>query len=131
MLVRVDEHAVVASEAAAQLLELRPQLRVAVVPRVAREPAFAGGGLAPRRVVAERSGDDRARVRQQRLRMARHLGLRHREAHVREESALAALADVPLGVDVRLGARGADDVEPDLRTETLELVRVHAGSVPR
>ena len=33
--------------------------------------------------------------------MARHLGLRHREAHVGEKAALAPLADVPLRLLVR------------------------------
>ena len=59
--------------------------------------------------------------------MARHLRLRHREAHVREEAAFAALADVPLGLDVRLCSRGADDVEAELGAKTLELARSHAG----
>ena len=52
---------------------------------------------------------------EQRLRVAGDLGLRHREAHVGEEAARAALADVPLGVRVRLGGRRSDDVDPELR----------------
>ena len=46
--------------------------------------------------------------------MARDLGARHREAHGAEEPALPALADVTLGVVVRRGRRGADDVEAEL-----------------
>ena len=47
--------------------------------------------------------------------MAGDLGPRHREAHVREQATLAALADVPLGVLVGLGGRRADDVDAELR----------------
>ena len=46
--------------------------------------------------------------------MTGHLRAGHREAHVGEESALPALADVPLGVVVRLGRRCTDDVDPEL-----------------
>ena len=46
--------------------------------------------------------------------MARDLGPRHREAHVGEQAALAPLADVPLGLLVGLGRRGADHVEAEL-----------------
>ena len=49
--------------------------------------------------------------------MARPLGLRHRELHVGEEAALAALADVPFGLLVRLGAGDPDDVEAELRCQ--------------
>ena len=54
--------------------------------------------------------------------MARHLGLRHREAHVCEEAACAALADVPLRVGVGLRRRRADDVEAELVPQPLELL---------
>ena len=63
--------------------------------------------------------------------MARLLGPRHREAHVGEEPALAALADVPLGVGVGLGRRDADRVETELLCESLEFRSGHADSLPR
>jgi hypothetical protein len=63
--------------------------------------------------------------------MARHLGLRHREAHVREEAALAALADVRSVSLVRLARARADDVEAELLHRTLELARVMPRIVPR
>src|SRR5262245_37647493 len=46
--------------------------------------------------------------------MARDLGPRRREPQSSEQAALAALADVPLGVGVRLRACDADRVEPEL-----------------
>src|SRR5436305_14699898 len=49
-----------------------------VLPGVAREPPLAGLRLGRRRVVAERRRYDRSRAREQALRMARRLGLRHR-----------------------------------------------------
>ena len=52
--------------------------------------------------------------------MAGDLGPRHREAHVGEQAARTALADVPLGLLVRLGGRRADDVDPEL-LQALEL----------
>ena len=104
VLVRVDEDAVRAADAPAELVELLPQAGVRVEPRVARQAAVPGGALRLGQPVAERRRDDRARAGQQRLGMARLLGPRHREAHVGEEPARAALADVPLGLGVRLGA---------------------------
>ena len=41
VLVRVDEHAVLAAEPPAERVELLAQLRVGVAPRVARQPAVA------------------------------------------------------------------------------------------
>ena len=55
--------------------------------------------------------------------MARPLGLRHRELHVREEAARAALADVALGLGVRRRRSGTDDVEPELLAESFEFRR--------
>jgi NADPH:quinone reductase-like Zn-dependent oxidoreductase len=63
--------------------------------------------------------------------MARLLRVRHREAHVGEEPACAPLADVPLGVDVRLRRCGADGVDPDLRSQLPEVLDDHVDSVPR
>src|SRR5439155_11937314 len=82
VIVLVDEHAVLAAEPPAERLELLAELRVRVEPGVARKPTLAGLELGLRRVVAESSGDDRARVREERLRVARDLGAGHREAHV-------------------------------------------------
>ena len=62
--------------------------------------------------------------------MARHLRLGHREPHVREEAALAAVPDVRLGFRIRLRARRADDVESELRADRLQLLPVHGDSVP-
>ena len=59
--------------------------------------------------------------------MTGDLGPRHREAHVREQATLAALADVSLGVLVGLCGRGADDVDPELRREALEFLDCHAS----
>ena len=58
-------------------------------------------------------------------------GLRHRELHVGEEAARAALADVPLRLLVRDGGRRADGVEPELLAEPLAVGRRHTDSVPR
>src|SRR5256714_12787768 len=62
--------------------------------------------------------------------MARDLGLRHREAHVGEEAALAPLGDVPLRVGVALGPRGPDDVDAELLRQALELYVLHPTIVP-
>ncbi len=114
VLVRVDQHAVAAAEAPAEQVEPLAQHGVGVVPGVAREPALPHARLGPGRVVAERRRDDRPRARQQRLRVTRHLGLRHREAHVGEEAAFPALTNVALGLLVGLRRSRADDVDPEL-----------------
>jgi NADPH:quinone reductase-like Zn-dependent oxidoreductase len=62
--------------------------------------------------------------------MARALGLRHREAHVGEEPARAALADVTLRVVVRRGGRGPDHVETELLAEPLQVDPLHTDSLP-
>ena len=62
--------------------------------------------------------------------MAGELGLGDGEAHLPEQAAGAALADVPLGLDVRLGGRRADDVEPQLLGQPFELRGGHRHSVP-
>src|SRR5262249_30882419 len=81
--------------------------------------------------VAERGGDDRPRSGEQRLRVARDLRLSHREAHVREEALLTALADVPLGLLVRRDRSRPDDVEADLVAEPLQLPSRHVGDCAR
>ena len=49
--------------------------------------------------------------------MARHLGLRHREAHVREQAAGAPLQDVSLRRLVRRDRSGPDRVEAELLSQ--------------
>ena len=62
--------------------------------------------------------------------MAGDLRLRHREAHVGEEAAFAALVDRALGLGVRLGGRCPDDVDPELLPQQGELGARHlAGKV--
>jgi hypothetical protein len=55
------------------------------------------------------------------------LRLGHREPHVREQPARAALPDVALRVLVRLGGSGTDDVEPKLLPQPHQLGGRHAG----
>ena len=131
VVVFVDEHAVGAAEPAPERVELLAQLRVAVGPRVARRAAPARAGLVRLgSVVAERRRDHGAGTGKQRLGMARDLGPAHREAHPREEAALAPVADVPLGLLVRLGRRRADRIEAELRTEPGQLRGCHDRIVP-
>ena len=47
--------------------------------------------------------------------------MRHREPHPPEEAARPALADVPLGLGVRLCGRDPDGIEPQLAREPLQL----------
>ena len=129
MLVRVDQHPVGASEAATELVEPVAQLRICVGPRVAREPPYARLERLFGQPVAERRREDAAGAWQERLRMARLLGPRHRELHPREQPSLAALDDVPLRLGVRLGAGDPERVEAELLTEPLDLGRRHARIV--
>jgi NADPH:quinone reductase-like Zn-dependent oxidoreductase len=62
--------------------------------------------------------------------VARDLRLGHREAHVREEAARAALADVALRAGVRLRGRGADRIEAELVGELGELRSRHGWILP-
>ncbi len=119
VLVRVDEHAVLAAEPPPQLVELLAQLGVCVDPRVARQPPVTVRTVWLVGVVAERGRDDGARLGQQRLGMARFLRPRHRELHVGEEAACTTLADVALRPGVRHGGRRPDDIEAELRAELL------------
>ena len=130
VVVLVDEHAVGAAEPAAERVELPAQLVVAVGPGVASEPALPRSGLVRGRVVAERGRDHGARTRNESLRVARDLGPAGGEAHAREEAALTPVADVPFGRLVRLGRRGADCVEAELRTSEGQLSRCHDRIVP-
>ena len=125
VLVLVHEHTEGATEALAELLQLLAKLRVAVVPRVPRQASLVWLRLRPGRVVGERGGDDRAGAGHKRLGMAAHLGLRHGEAHAREEAASAALADVALGLVVGLCGRRPHGVETELRGQATELRLLH------
>ena len=131
VLVCVDEDPVRPAQPLPEHVELLPQLRVRVEPRVARQAAVPGRALRLGQPVAERRRHDGAGTGQQRLGMARLLGPRHREAHVGEEAAGAPLADVALGAGVGLGRRDANRVEPELLGEGLEFRSGHADSVPR
>src|SRR5438132_7128008 len=62
--------------------------------------------------------------------MARPLRVRHREPHVGEQTARATLADVALGLVIRRGRCGTDDVEPELLAEPFEFQALHMDSVP-
>jgi hypothetical protein len=62
--------------------------------------------------------------------MTRLLRAGHRELHLREEAALAPFEDVPFRAQVRLGARDADRVEPELRAESFDLCGRHAKIMP-
>jgi hypothetical protein len=125
VVVLVHEHPVVAAQPAPERVELLAELRVGVEPRVARQPAFAPVELGLGAVVAEGGRDDRPRVGEQRVRMARDLGTGHGEPHVGEEPARAALGDVPLGLLIGLGRRGADHVDPEFVGEPFELFSCH------
>ena len=121
VLVRVDEDAVGRAELAAERVELLAQLGVAVVPGVARQPAVARRTLGLREVVAEGGGDDARGAVEERLGMARDLGVRGREAEPPEEPAGLPLTDVPLGAFVGLGPRDADRVEAELGSQPLHV----------
>src|SRR5688500_6899730 len=125
VLIRIHEHAVAAADSLAERLELRPQLRVVVLPRVARQPSLVARRSRPGSVVAEGRRDHRSRAREEAFRVTGDLGLRHREAHPREEPPGPALADMTLGLLVRLGGRRADDVDPELAGDALELALSH------
>ena len=130
VLVRVDEHAVGAAEAPAERVEALAELRVGVVPGVARQAPLARPGGRRGRVVAERGRDDGAGIGQQRLGMAGDLRLGHREAHIGKEAPFLALADVALGLGVGGGGRRPDGVDSELLGGPLQLGCCHGGSVP-
>ena len=134
VLVRIHKHSVgtapfTGTQASAELVELLAQLRVRVMPRVARQATMPLGPLGLALVVAKRSGDHGACTREQRLGMARTLRLRHRELHVGEQASRAAFADVPLRLLIRDGGRRADDVEPECLSEPFQIGPRHADSV--
>ncbi len=62
--------------------------------------------------------------------MARAFGLRHREAHVGEQAAVAPFPNVSFGLRVRLGACDADRVEPELLAVPANIADVHARIMP-
>ena len=118
-----------AAQQTAEAVEPGAKFRVAVVPRVAREPPLAGRRLVGLGVVAEGRRDDGAGALEQTLGMARALRLGHREPHVGEEAARSPFHDVALRVGVRLRRRRADGIETDLRREPVEIRCVHARIV--
>jgi NADPH:quinone reductase-like Zn-dependent oxidoreductase len=61
--------------------------------------------------------------------MARDFRVSHREAHVREEAAGAAVDDLPLGLLVGSGGSSPDRVETELVCETVELGSRHVAIV--
>jgi len=130
VVVLVDEHAVFAAQAPPEGVELLPQVGIAVEPRIAGKSTLPGLDRLLLRVVAEPGRDDRLRIRHQRLGMAGDLGPCHREAHVGKEPAGAALPDLLLGLNVRCGRSGADDVDPELLCELRELGDSHTRIVP-
>ena len=102
-----------------------------VAPRVPRQPPLARAGRRRVGPVAERRRDDRARAPvEQELRMARDLGPRHREPHVGEEPARAALADVPLGLVVRPAGAAPTTSSPSSSAQSGELGGGHARILP-
>ena len=62
--------------------------------------------------------------------MARELGSCGGELHVGEEAARAALANVPLGLDIRLCRSRSDDVETEFLTVSRELGGGHERILP-
>ena len=125
MLVRVDEDAVVAAEAAPESVEPLAELGVGVAPGVARQASVSRFELGAVGVVAERCGDDGPGAGEQRLRVAGHVRLGHRELQVGEEAALAAFGDVALGVGVGLRRGRADRVDPELLGQPFEFSGRH------
>jgi hypothetical protein len=130
VLVRVDEHAEAAAELLAESRELLAQFLVRVVPRVARQPPFRRLERRLGSPVAESRRDHAPRAVEQRLGMTRALGLRHREAHLREQATLAPLADVTLRLGVGLRPSDSDRIEPQLIRMPAKIVDVHARIMP-
>ena len=130
VVVGVDEHAVLAPEPASELVELLAQVGVAVGPGVASQPPLPRPRLGRGPVVAERRRDHGPRSGQQRLRVAGDLRAAHREAHPREEAALAPFADVALGLLIRDGRCGSDRIQAELLTDPGQLSGGHDRIVP-
>ena len=130
VIVFVDEHAIRAAEPPAEGVQLLAQRVVAVGPRVAGKPALTWSGLVRGHVVAERRRDDGTGARHERLGVTGDLGPASGEPHVREETALTPVADVPLRLHVRLSRRRADCVEPELHTDDGQLGCCHDRIVP-
>jgi hypothetical protein len=57
------------------------------------------------------------------------LGSGHRELHPRKETAFTPIDDVPFRVDVRLGARHSDRIDPDLFAQPADVLARHARIV--
>jgi zinc-binding alcohol dehydrogenase/oxidoreductase len=102
-----------------------------IAPGVPRQSSLSRCRIGPVAPVAERCRDDRAgRAVEHQLRMTGHLGLGHRELHVREQTQRATLFDVPFGFVVGRRRRRADDVEPELGGSSCELGGRHERIVP-
>ena len=130
VLVLVDEHAIRRRRGARRELELLAQLGVGVPPGVARQAALARRPD-PARAPSSRAPPRRpSRRREQELRMAGDLRLRHREPHVGEQSARPPLADMSLRLLVGLRRRRSDHVDAELLGEAFELGAGHARIVP-
>ena len=115
VLVRVDEHAVGAAEAPPEHVELLAQLRVSVVPGVARKPSLPASSGVSGSPVAERGGDDAC------ARRASSVSGWHERSGCAivnfmsgEEPAARRSTDVPLGLRVRLRAGDSDRVKTEL-----------------
>ena len=130
VLVRVDEHAVVAAEPPSEGIQAPLQVGVVVAPCVPRQSSLPRARLRPGDVVAERGRDDGASTFDQRLWMAGDLGSRHREAHRSEQAARPPLVDVAFGLHIGRRRRGTDDVEAELVPEPAQLFGGHARIVP-
>src|SRR5439155_12532011 len=111
VLVGVDEDAVLAAEPASQLVQALAEHGVAVVPGVTRQSPLSLFDRGLRRVVAVGRRHDSSRTFEQCLRMTRDVRLRHRDAHIGEETAGLSLADVPLRLFVRRCTRWSDVCE--------------------
>ena len=102
-----------------------------VTPGVSRQASLACPRLGPVDPVAKGRRDDRPRQAiEQQFGVTRDLRSGHRELHVGKETLVAAIDDVLLGLLVRHGRGGADDVETELGGGAGELGCRHGRIVP-
>ena len=131
VLIGVHEHPVASTEEPAQLVESVAEERVVIAPGVSGQATLACSGIRALDPIAKGRGDDSTRLAvEEELGVARDVGPGHRELHVCEETRLTALRDVPLGLLVRRGRSGADDIEAELGGTSGELGCLHARIVP-